>query len=399
MICGLSSLAIAEWFAPLRLSEFRASHLGQRVFSGTIPGKVLAPLAQALGDRTPLELLEKHQGDVTAWFQDQSGRLRLPKVSPAAAKDLFRAGTTIYMRGLSELGEISSQFASTFGLPPHMVQTGIFCNVADAVTRTHFDRVDTFCIQLRGSKTWSVANNDVVPSSLTTWATLEPVPQELQLQAQGALPNEMPMGDDVHLSPGSLLYVPRGVWHRTRSTEPACSLHIHVEPIAWLDVMLDALRARLLGHPEWRASAYAISDHDQSTVIAEKVTSLLRELTSITQSIAVDDVLIAPSESSKTAIYSRTAGATFEVLDTIDDIARIRVNKRRLPWSPTAILEVPVELLPACWWVQSQNQSNVFTASDVAAVFGLELDLVEDLFVGLATTERGDASPQVSRNA
>jgi 50S ribosomal protein L16 3-hydroxylase len=60
---------------------------------------------------------------------------------------------------------------------------------------------------------------------------------------------------EIVLAPGSLLFVPRGVWHATRATTDALSLNFTFTAPTWLDLMTAALRSRLALSPAWRETA------------------------------------------------------------------------------------------------------------------------------------------------
>ena len=66
-------------------------------------------------------------------------------------------------------------------------------------------------------------------------------------------PPHMPTeAEEYLLTPGSILYVPRGYWHETESDEASISLHVHHMPVPWVDAVLVTLRAKLLRDPVWR---------------------------------------------------------------------------------------------------------------------------------------------------
>jgi ribosomal protein L16 Arg81 hydroxylase len=54
------------------------------------------------------------------------------------------------------------------------------------------------------------------------------------------------------MKPGSVLFMPRGTWHRTETLGLSLSVSIILRPPSALESVLDALRARLLQDPAWR---------------------------------------------------------------------------------------------------------------------------------------------------
>ena len=61
--------------------------------------------------------------------------------------------------------------------------------------------------------------------------------------------------ETVVLSPGSVLFVPRGYWHATESDEETLALNFTFGQPSWADVVLAALRTKLLADPQWRELA------------------------------------------------------------------------------------------------------------------------------------------------
>ena len=66
------------------------------------------------------------------------------------------------------------------------------------------------------------------------------------------------MPDDAEsfvLRRGSVLFVPRGYWHATQSDEDTLALNFTFGQPTWADVLLTALRTRVLKDASWRALA------------------------------------------------------------------------------------------------------------------------------------------------
>jgi len=85
------------------------------------------------------------------------------------------------------------------------------------------------------------------------------------------------------LEPGSLLFVPRGVWHATEAEDDALSLNFTYTAPTWLDLLAAALRGRLAVSPAWRATATPASPAEFA--------ALLRELADDVPNWGVADIL------------------------------------------------------------------------------------------------------------
>jgi len=147
----------------------------------------------------------------------------------------------------------------------------IYATPAGGGTAPHFDQNLNFVLQVHGTKTWWLAPNTNVARPMTRHTMGLPVDPELQSYARLPMPQELPVDrTEVVLEPGSVLFVPRGIWHSTRATTDALSLNFTFSPPTWIDVFTAALRSRLALSPDWRETAAPRS--------AATFEALLREL-------------------------------------------------------------------------------------------------------------------------
>lgn len=79
----------------------------------------------------------------------------------------------------------------------------------------HFDQQDVFILQLEGEKEWRLWERDRV---------VNPIPGYPETKA--LTPPYLPADETILLTPGDLLYVPRGTWHWPRSLDDNPSLHL-----------------------------------------------------------------------------------------------------------------------------------------------------------------------------
>jgi 50S ribosomal protein L16 3-hydroxylase len=138
-------------------------------------------------------------------------------------------------------------------------------------TAWHFDQNVNFVLQVHGTKTWWLAPNAHVERPMTRHTVGQHVDAELQSYARLPMLGSEPANvREIVLEPGSLLFVPRGVWHATRATTDALSLNFTFTAPTWIDLLTAALRGRLALSREWRETAAPAS--------AETFEALLREL-------------------------------------------------------------------------------------------------------------------------
>jgi 50S ribosomal protein L16 3-hydroxylase len=148
-------------------------------------------------------------------------------------------------------------------------------------TAAHFDQNVNFVLQIHGTKTWWLAPNSSVVNPTQRYTIGQSCDPELESYLDEPFPERMPEGEKVMLKPGSLLFVPRGYWHRTEATGEALALNFTFSQPTWVDVFTLALRSRLLLSPAWRELADGVSS-DQETrreFAQHKLDLLLMELT------------------------------------------------------------------------------------------------------------------------
>src|SRR3546814_1181467 len=87
------------------------------------------------------------------------------------------------------------------------------------------------------------------------------------------------------MQPGSVLFLPRGTWHRTEALEPSLSLSIVVRPPVLADALLDWLQPWLLGDARWRLPLYGVAGAAGLPTRSEEHTSELQSLMRITYAV------------------------------------------------------------------------------------------------------------------
>jgi 50S ribosomal protein L16 3-hydroxylase len=147
----------------------------------------------------------------------------------------------------------------------------------------HFDAYDNFIIQLRGRKNWYLLpNRNAVSPTIHYDLDEQPfVPDELRPYWQGEAPRRfLDEAECVELRPGSVLFLPRGYWHATSAADEVLSVNVTFSVPTWLDLLIAALRGRLVADPRWRASADGCgsSDAERQRDVRHRLAALLDEL-------------------------------------------------------------------------------------------------------------------------
>jgi 50S ribosomal protein L16 3-hydroxylase len=286
---------LEAWLASTDVATFREAFFGQRALFRDAAHERLAPVL-ALSSWNVREILAQPTSKFIAWLQATDGRHVTAEVSPEAAQRLYQAGITIYIRQVPVLAPMATALATALAVPEHNIECTLFCHQPGAHTRMHFDPVDTLTMQVTGHKRWRIARNLHAPVPTAGYATLDArVTPELRLYAHDPFPTHMPTeAEEYLLTPGSVLYVPRGYWHETESDEASIALHVHHMPVPWVDAVLVTLRAKLLRDPVWRAGAHDLWDASRRSHTAATADRLLDLLTAAVDGLTADDVLATP---------------------------------------------------------------------------------------------------------
>lgn len=176
----------------------------------------------------------------------------------------FADGATIVLQGLhrtwTPIREFSDQLAAELG---HPVQVNAYVTPAQSQGfSAHYDVHDVFILQVAGHKRW-LPHPPVVDAPLReqTW--------DRHADEVAARASETPT-IDAELTPGDVLYLPRGHVHSARALG-GVTIHLTVGIHVWTqhhlaEVYLDAVRAALAADPTIRAAlplGIDVADPDQ----------------------------------------------------------------------------------------------------------------------------------------
>jgi len=166
----------------------------------------------------------------------------------------------------------------------------VYATPKDGGNAPHFDQNINFILQLSGEKTWWTAPNTSVQNPMHRHVIGQEVEPELESCLNSPLPDTFPKDtQSFQLKAGSLLFVPPGVWHKTKAHTDAVSLNFTFSVPTFLELMQSLIRARLLGSELWREPAQSLEDPEQ----IKKFNFLIQHLGADLQKWDAEEVLRA----------------------------------------------------------------------------------------------------------
>jgi 50S ribosomal protein L16 3-hydroxylase len=206
-------------------------------------------------------LLNSWSSHVQVHLPDLRDEVSAIDVPTNEAKNYFDQGMALLFNDVNTISPILetwlNQIKSDLGISSRSYGRCLVYAIPDGKgTAAHFDQNINFVLQIHGTKKWTLANNNSVMNPMDRFTMGLPVDPEMMSYLNAPMPDMMPRETfSLELKPGSLLFVPRGVWHATLADGDAISLNFTFTAPAWMDLLLGALRSRLIQSTEWRETA------------------------------------------------------------------------------------------------------------------------------------------------
>jgi ribosomal protein L16 Arg81 hydroxylase len=224
--------------APISIETFLAEYWGKKPLH--IKGSA-QKVRQIFGDRfcdAPLDsLLERalqYPGRAQCQAYPNTGRWadmvtsdgRTPRliIDPAQASTFVESGTLVSLVGVEQLDSTVARICDTLkyelGFIGHFMSLAFWSKRASGL-KTHFDRNPLLQVQMCGAKNWSIGSEAVVAWPETNAVTNNDGTAEVPDGAWGRRTIEVDESSltDIQMCAGDVLYMPGGVWHRTRASD------------------------------------------------------------------------------------------------------------------------------------------------------------------------------------
>lgn len=252
---------------------------------------VVHDLSESIGELTDLPFLQSLGALLNSWpnliqahLPDVRDEASSIDTTPKDALKLFENGMGLLFNHANTISPVLQEWLDKLRLDLGLSALTnsrclIYATPKGGGTAWHFDQNINFVLQISGTKKWWLASNTHVQNPMTRHTIgMRPDP-ELASYLDQDLPVSMPLDSSpIVLSAGSLLFVPRGVWHSTEADSDALSLNFTFSAPTWIDLLTAALRGRLAQSPKWRETADGVSDSNRFETAERKFDLLLAGL-------------------------------------------------------------------------------------------------------------------------
>jgi len=302
--------------------------------------------------------------------------LYLPDLEPALP------GATAFLRELEKslgVGEGDTQITA-WASPG---AEGIAC---------HFDPAEVISIQLHGIKRFYVSKTKAVtyPVGPQFGPHIPALPVHYMQSPEGfPNPDEFEF-TEIEMKPGSVLFIPRGVWHRTEADQDSLSVSINITPKSTGECLLRELHTLLIQDPDWRRPIYGASTPEA----LERIRRLLETLPEVVKAIRAQDLMpqkppARPESIQPDTRFQRAHDATMEwEEEQAQSPVQVRIRSGNEPENAAVQISVPHACKPLLKWVEGtrrafamQELMDAFTDTPLAEQQRVLYDLVRAKFL------------------
>lgn len=242
--------------------------------------------------RLPEALRRTELTDVQSLLRAYRGRVAItsgPKspdmvpIDKANAAALWRMGLTVYVPDVTPcmpgLEVLLRQLETELGVRAGSARCGAFASPPGDGLACHYDAEDVISIQLAGRKRFHLAPVAELPTPYGMQYGPGSVPyDDLYPQIAGPFPDfQHARFESVDMAPGSVLFMPRGTWHRSEALSESLAVSIILRPPTLLDSALEQLRLLLLQDESWRRPLYGPGRNAQTDALLTATLAALPE--------------------------------------------------------------------------------------------------------------------------
>jgi hypothetical protein len=175
---------------------------------------------------------------------------------------LYELGLSVYLPDISEslpgADAFLRQLEKDLGIAAGCSSITVWASPRTDGAPTHFDGEDVFSIQLTGTKKFEVAPmTEYAYPHGPQFGPGAPTYDDMYPQLKKGFPDSTNAAwTTVNMQPGSVLFVPRGTWHRTTAEQDSFAISLGIRTPSVMDAFIEQLRNLLLQDPQWRRPLY-----------------------------------------------------------------------------------------------------------------------------------------------
>jgi ribosomal protein L16 Arg81 hydroxylase len=369
---------LPQLLAPASVREFLDQYWPHRYFAAHGDFARLPPALRAPELTDFRALAERYAG----WVTFGKGTLGPRTLSTRGMNpvQLYEMGLTVHLaeieRCVPALESLLRQLERELGLPAGCTRASLFASPqADGVS-CHFDSEDVFSIQLRGHKRFHVAPVTEIrhPFGMQFGPRMR-VFDDLFPQAAGGFPRpEQVEFETVDMRPGSVLFMPRGTWHRTDADSDSYAVSLILRPPSAMECVLRELKDQLMQDSDWRRPLYgAWGDGAARAAALDSARRLLERLPEVVRGLRAEDLVFrSPPEQlqqiGRATRFQRMPDARLTITPGIGKhVLKVSIWDSDRGEVHTLETEVPSPYVPTLTWLG--ESSAAFAAGDVAQRF------------------------------
>lgn len=360
------------------VQQFLRDYWPERVFHAHGPLSRLPGLFSSRELLSFRALASRYQGWLGFGRGAKGGRMiSVQQVSPV---HLYEMGLSVYLPDISSnvpgAESFLRQLEADLGIAAGSSHITVWASPKDDGAATHFDGEDVFSIQLAGTKRFEVAPMKEYAYPVgPQFGADAPAYEDMYPQLENGFPEAVEAEfQAVDMKPGSVLFVPRGTWHRTLAGQDSFAISIGIRPPSLMDSFLEQLRYVLLQDPEWRRPLYgAHGNGRQREEALERARRVLQTAPGVVQAISTGD-LVSPPEAERLRNIERTTRFQRELRTRITfeqaagaEILLVKSWSREAGEQDTLKLNVPPQYALTFRWLAESKVA--FSAGELADRF------------------------------
>ena len=218
---------------------------------------------------------------------------------PSYAQKLFHMGLTLYFDDVAPYihgaQAFLAQLENDLGIAVGSTRMTVWASPREDGAACHYDPNDIISIQLYGTKRFELAPVREISAPYGMQYSPGTMPfEDLYTQSGNGFPDwRTAEFTATEMKPGSVLFFPRGTWHRTFVNQDSLAVAIVIEPPPAINCLLDELRPVLLQDPRWRTPLYgAWGNGRQRERALARAEELLRELPNAVSALSARDLIL-----------------------------------------------------------------------------------------------------------